>query len=401
MAGIYVHIPFCATRCAYCDFCSSTDISLKNACINAIIREIEMRRNYLDGEMIDTVYIGGGTPSQLPASDLERIFNTIHKNFNINPDHETTLEVNPDDITREYTNSLASLPINRISMGVQSLDDSELRFLNRRHNSLQARRAIELCRLLYINISIDLIYGIPGQTLPRWERTLAEATSEALPHLSAYHLSFEEGTPMHRLLEKGAIEQIDESLSLDMFNALIDNLSAAGYEHYEISSFARHGYISRHNSSYWTGKKYLGAGPSAHSYNHQSRQWNTPSLPIYIEGMEKSTPEIETEPASGYNEYIMTRLRTTWGIDLAEIKTLFGQYHHDYLLAQAERYIQTGMLKKNEKKIKLTRQALFTSDAVISQLLKVDSYTKQEVSRTNCGETSISSAHFPGKCIAI
>lgn len=376
MAGIYIHIPFCATKCAYCDFYSSVDRSLREACMDAILKEIEMRKSYLDGEAIDTIYIGGGTPSQLSAADLSGIFNTIYRHFDISPDPEITLEVNPDDISSAYISSLAHQPVNRISMGIQSFHDDELHLLARRHDSRQARKAIDLCRSLYINISIDLIYGIPGQTLRRWDENLAIIAASALPHISAYHLSYEEGTPLHRLMEKGTISPVDESLSLDMFNLLIDRLSAVGYQHYEISNFARPGYISRHNSSYWQGKKYIGIGPSAHSYDTQSRQWNISSIPQYISGIRSSSPIIEKEPASGYNEYIMTGLRTIWGINLSTLSTQYGEAARLYFLSQAAPYLQSGMLEESAGTIRLTRQAIFISDTVISQLLKVDSYTK-------------------------
>ena len=280
MAGLYIHIPFCAKRCLYCDFFSNTDMKFNEPYIDAAIREMELRQEYIGGEPLDTIYFGGGTPSQLQQADFERIFEAADRLFGTSSCTEITLEANPDDMTPEYVASLRNLPFNRISMGVQSFKEKDLRFLNRRHNREQALRAVGLCKENGIqNISIDLIYGLPGQTLEEWQENLDDAIRLEIPHISAYHLIYEEGTALYKLMEAGKVTPIEEDLSVTLFSTLINRLTEAGYLHYEISNFGRPGYFSRHNSSYWTGTKYIGIGPSAHSYDGESRQWNISSLP--------------------------------------------------------------------------------------------------------------------------
>ncbi|MDR0536712.1 MAG: radical SAM family heme chaperone HemW [Tannerellaceae bacterium] len=377
MAGLYIHIPFCAKRCRYCDFFSTVGKSQTEAFTTAVCKELEIRKNYLHGEPVDTIYFGGGTPSQLTAAELSRIFDTVFQHFHISDGAEITLEANPDDMSREYVASLFPLPINRISMGVQSFSDEELRLLGRRHSSEQAKRAVELCRDSgYHNISIDLMYGLPMQTMQHWEKTLEKTIAMDVPHLSAYHLTYEECTPLYRLLKTGSIREVDETTSEAMFNLLIDRLTVAGYEHYEISNFARPGRMSRHNSSYWSGKKYLGAGPSAHSYDIETREWNISSLDEYIDGILRGAPVVEREKAHGYNEYVMTGLRTCWGISVKTINDRYGENASRYFLEQAEPYIRAGMLEIKGDTHCLTRSALFVSDSIISALLQVDSYTK-------------------------
>ncbi|MEG1545555.1 MAG: radical SAM family heme chaperone HemW, partial [Tannerellaceae bacterium] len=310
MAGLYLHVPFCTKRCLYCDFFSNTDMTYKEKYVKAVIREMELRSNYLEGESIETIYFGGGTPSQLQATDFERIFAAIHQLFDTTNCSEITLEANPDDMTPEYIASLRTLPFNRISMGVQSFKEADLRFLNRRHDRAQALRAVALCKENgYENISIDLIYGLPGQTMDDWEENLTEAIRLDIPHLSAYHLIYEEGTALYRLKEAGKIKPIAEDLSVALFSTLIERLTGAGYLHYEISNFGKPGFFSAHNSSYWRNKKYMGIGPSAHSYNRAARQWNVSSLPLYLKGIAAGAPDVEREELdkrTRYNDLIIT-----------------------------------------------------------------------------------------------
>lgn len=375
MAGLYIHIPFCTRRCLYCDFYSNTDLSLRDAYIAAIRREMEVRKGYIGREDVETVYLGGGTPSQLTEAQLAEIFDAVYHIYNVREDAEITLEANPDDMTAAYAASLARLPVTRISMGVQSFDDADLRFLRRRHDSLQALRAVSLCKENgFSNISLDLIYGLPGQTPEGWERNLEEFLSLGLPHLSAYHIIYEEGTRLYKLKEEKKIIPAGEETSLLMFNRLIDRLAEAGYEHYEISNFALPGMLSRHNSSYWTGKKYLGIGPSAHSYDGESRQWNVSDIGEYIRGMKENTPQIEKEVLNihkKYNDYIITGLRTMWGIDLVKVLTLFGKEKEKYCMEQAAHYINEGLLGRSGDKVILTRRGMFVSDMVMSDLLWV------------------------------
>ena len=373
MAGIYIHIPFCAKRCLYCDFFSSTDMQFKTPYIQAIIREMELRKDYIDNEPIETIYFGGGTPSQLGKKDFEKIFDAINRIFDTSQCQEITLEANPDDMTPEYAASLQKLPFNRISMGVQSFQEKDLRFLNRRHNREQAIRAVALCKEHGIsNINIDLIYGLPGQTLDEWSLNLEEAIQLDVPHISAYHLIYEERTALYKLLKEGGITPVDEELSVSLFSTLINRLTKAGYLHYEISNFARPGYISQHNSSYWLGKKYIGIGAAAHSYNGSNRLWSVSSLPLYLKGIATETPNVEIEELdenTQYNDFIITRLRTMWGIQLQKIKELFGEEKWNYLKQQAEPYLQQDLLNLQNETLKLSKKGIFISDGIMSDLL--------------------------------
>lgn len=375
MSGLYIHVPFCEKRCLYCDFYSNTDSRYKSAYLEALIREMEMRKDYLQDEPLETIYFGGGTPSQLSVAELERIFEAIYRNFRTTEEMEITLEANPDDMTPRYVAALQALPINRISMGVQSFDETDLKFLNRRHDKAEAIRAVELCRQYHIyNISIDLIYGLPNQTVEKWENNLTEALRLDIPHISAYHIIYEEGTPLYRLLKSGKISPVDEETSLTLFSTLIDRLSDAGFEHYEISNFARPGFYSRHNSSYWQGKKYLGLGPSAHSYDGTEREWNISSLSAWRKGILERNPAIEKEPLdlnTRYNDYIITHLRTQWGIDLGEMSALFGPEKLNYCLQMAKPHEELGLLLQKDNKIVLTRKGIFVSDGIMSDLLWV------------------------------
>lgn len=375
MAGLYIHIPFCAKRCLYCDFFSNTDMKFKEPYVSAVIREMQLRQEYVGGEPLDTIYFGGGTPSQLQQADFERIFKAIDCLFNISSCKEITLEANPDDMTPEYVASLRNLPFNRVSMGVQSFKEKDLHFLNRRHDREQALRAVGLCKENGIpNISIDLIYGLPGQTLEEWQENLNDAIHLEIPHISAYHLIYEEGTALYKLMEAGKVAPIEEELSVTLFSTLINRLAEAGYLHYEISNFARPGYFSQHNSSYWTGKKYIGIGPSAHSYDGESRQWNISSLPHYLEGIRTGIPNIEIEKLdinTKYNDFIITGLRTMWGIRTANIREQFGEEKQAYLERQAATYLHQGLLIYENDTLTLSKEGIFISDGIMSDLLWV------------------------------
>ena len=375
MAGLYIHIPFCAKRCLYCDFFSNTDMKFKEPYVSAVIREMQLRQEYIGGVPLDTIYFGGGTPSQLQQADFERIFKAIDCLFNISSCKEITLEVNPDDMTPEYVASLRNLPFNRVSMGVQSFKEKDLHFLNRRHDREQALRAVELCKENGIpNISIDLIYGMPGQTLEEWQETLDAAIHLEIPHISAYHLIYEEGTALYKLMEAGKVAPIEEELSVTLFSTLINRLAEAGYLHYEISNFARPGYFSQHNSSYWTGKKYIGIGPSAHSYDGESRQWTISSLPHYLEGIRTGIPNIEIEKLdinTKYNDFIITGLRTMWGIRTSDIREQFGEEKQAYLERQAATYLHQGLLIYENDTLTLSKEGIFISDGIMSDLLWV------------------------------
>ncbi len=373
MAGLYIHIPFCSKRCLYCDFFSSTDLHFQKPFIDALIHEMELRQNYLKQEPLETVYFGGGTPSLLPPETFNRLFDTIERLFGLGQCKEITLEANPDDLTPDYVAALRDLPFNRISMGIQSFQDKDLVFLNRRHTCRQAIQAVERCQANGLEeISIDLIYGLPGQTQTEWENNLEEALKLAVPHISAYHLTYEEGTALYKLLAAGKITPAGEEQSVSFFATLIDRLTASGYQHYEISNFALPGHHARHNSSYWKGTNYLGVGPSAHSYDGKSRQWNVSSLPLYIKGICAGHPNFEREELdehTRYNEFVITRLRTMWGIRMDDVLQQFGAEKRDYLKQQAAAYIRQGLLNDSAGTLTLSRKGIFISDGIMSDLL--------------------------------
>jgi oxygen-independent coproporphyrinogen-3 oxidase len=342
-----------------------------DAFVEALCAEARARRSEV-GETVKTVYFGGGTPSRLRQEHLDRIFNTLQELFTIDPAAEITLEANPDDLSESYVRMLSRLPVNRLSIGVQSFDDRELKFLHRRHSAQQAEEAVRRCRQHgFNNISIDLMYGLPPQTEASWQRSLARAIALDPQHISAYHLIYEEKTRMYKLLQTGKIAAAEESVSLAMFAMLIDCLTAHGYVHYEISAFGKEGCFSRHNSAYWKNTKYLGLGPSAHSFDGNSRSFNVASLARYIDG----APYRETERLSvgeKYNEAVLTGLRTIWGIDLADIKSRFGEEFHRYCLQNAQKYLDRRLLETENNCLKLTRDGLFISDGIMSDLMWVD-----------------------------
>jgi putative oxygen-independent coproporphyrinogen III oxidase len=376
MAGIYLHIPFCKRRCIYCDFFSTIQSERKAEYVRALCRELEMRKEYLDKEPIETIYLGGGTPSQLEKKDFEDIFSYIYKAYPVTSDAEITLEANPDDLTPEYIAMLRTLPFNRLSMGIQTFQEPILKLLQRRHTARQAIEAFQECRKAgFQNISIDLMYGLPGETSASWEQDLQQALSLHPEHISAYHLIYEEGTALWKLRQQHKVEEADEDLSVSLFSALIDRLTTAGYDHYEISNFCLPGFHSRHNSSYWTGKKYLGCGPSAHSYDGISRQWNIASLDKYIAGITNDSPAFEIEELdlyTRYNDFIITSIRTEWGMPLSRLRNEFGEKLYNYCLRMANPHLKQGTLEIKENTLKLTRKGIFISDGIMSDMLWVE-----------------------------
>lgn len=376
MAGIYIHIPFCKRRCIYCDFFSTTATEKKNEYIKALCKEIAGRKDYLYGETIDTVYLGGGTPSQLEKEDFVNIFRAIYDNYTINTEAEITIEANPDDLTDKYVEMLSTLPFNRLSMGIQTFNDDILSLLKRRHNAKQAIDAFNRCRNAgFRNISIDLMYGLPGESLETWNKDLDMALSLAPEHISAYHLIYEEGTALYKLKEENKVSEADEDLSNTLFETLISRLKENGYVHYEISNFCRPGMHSRHNSSYWTGIKYLGCGPSAHSYDGHSRQWNISSLDEYIEGINKGSDISEIEELdiyTRYNDFVITTIRTVWGMPLEKLKAEYGNELYDYCLKMAHPHINQGTLEIKDNTLKLTPIGIFISDGIMSDMLWVE-----------------------------
>ena len=376
MAGIYIHVPFCQSRCAYCDFYSTTLLAHREAYVEAVCRELQHRLPELQGETIKTLYFGGGTPSTLTIEELRVILETL-ANLEVlgNPNNlELTLEANPDDLTEEYVKGLRTLPINRVSLGIQSFHDRTLRLVGRRHTAQEAIDAVHhLQQAGLTNISIDLIYGLPGESLDDWAYSLDQAIALGVKHISAYHLTYEEGTRLWRMQEQGLVAPIDEEQSVRSFELLREKLLSAGYEHYEISNFALPGYHSRHNSSYWQGIKYIGIGPGAHSYDGSNRRWNLSSLTDYI-----ATPHEEDVPHEvehlttdeRYDERIITELRTAQGINLTGLKADFGERYHTHCLRCATPYIERGQLIHTEdNRLRLTPESILVSDAVMRDLL--------------------------------
>ena len=367
MTGLYIHIPFCASRCIYCGFYSTTMENMKQRYIDAICKEINSYYNdKTTAASWQTIYLGGGTPSQLTESQLRQIFETIGTPAS---NIEITMECNPDDITEEFANVISSLPINRISMGAQTFSDTRLQFLHRRHNADEVKTAVSRLRKAGIkNISVDLMFGFPNETIEDWQADIQAALSLNVEHLSAYSLMYEEGTTLFRLLEQGKIQEIDDELSLKMYDTLVNTLTDAGYEHYEISNFAKKGYRSRHNSSYWNNTPYIGIGAAAHSFNGRKRWWNISDIKKYCEGIENNNPEREIEIIDAnthYNDLITTALRTRDGLDI----TMLSQNQQDYLLKNAQHLINEGLLKLDNKKLSLTRQGIYISDSIMSDLI--------------------------------
>ena len=375
MAGIYIHIPFCKQRCNYCAFYSSTLYNIKEEYTNAVCKELQMRNEYLGGEEIRTIYFGGGTPSTLPIALLQNICNTIYSNYKVCDDAEVTIECNPDDLTKEFLAELRTLPFNRISMGVQSFEDTQLKRLGRRHNADKARQAVKNARMAgYNNISIDLMFALPGSTDTEWEHTIDEAILLKPEHISAYNLMYEEDTPLHRALQRGDFEELGEEENLKQFQILIKKIKEAGYCHYEISNFAIPGYESRHNSNYWNDSIYMGCGAAAHSYNGHSREWNIADIKTYIKGIENEKRHYEIEHLSEeerYNDTILTRLRTAHGIPLKWMEHKFSKRLNDYMLSAARKHIDCGNIKKTDETLSLTEKGIFISDSVIRDLIFV------------------------------
>ena len=375
--GLYLHIPFCKSKCFYCDFYSVSEASLKEEWLEALLLELIAEPAFLGTErpVLRTIYFGGGTPSLLTFDEFVQIFASIEANFDLSECEEITLEANPDDLTPAYVEMLRRLPFNRISIGVQSFDDVELRAINRRHTASAAAEAILECsRQGFSNISLDLIYGLPRQTLESFLVSVRQAISLPVKHISSYSLSWEEGSVLYSKLQSGELKQASEDISEACFFGMKDLLERAGFEHYELSNFALEGFRSKHNSSYWDGSSYLGVGPGAHSYNGLVRRFNPPFLKRYNEGVRLGSDFRETEAlgaATRYNDFIITRLRTMQGLNLNELSMMFGSDTLTYCLKNAALSLRNGTLEQVGDWLRLTRKGMFVSDAVMSDLLEV------------------------------
>ena len=374
MSGIYVHIPFCRSRCAYCGFYSTTLLNLRQQYVDAVCKEIELRKDYVKGRF-STIYIGGGTPSMLTVDELSTLLHYIYKVYDIDAEAEVTIECNPDDVTPDFAESIGHMPVNRISMGAQTFDDERLKFIRRRHSSDEICLAVERLRQAGIsNISIDLMFGFPEETMQQWQTDIEKALALDVEHISAYSLMYEEGTPLTAMLEKGDVKEIDEELSNAMYDELVSRLTNAGYEHYEISNFARPGFRSRHNSSYWHQTAYIGLGAAAHSFDIKSRQWNVDDISTYITEINKGNVPMERETlnrATSYNDIVTTALRTCEGIDLEKLAQQLGKEYSETLITSSKDFIDKGLLKLHDGHIRLTHKGIFISDTIMSELMIV------------------------------
>lgn len=371
MAGIYLHIPFCKQACTYCNFHFTTSLRYKDDVVQALVKEIELQHLFLEGEEVNTIYFGGGTPSLLTVDDLRLLMETIHKYFKIDAGGEVTLEANPDDITWNKLQAWKEAGINRLSIGVQSFLEEELRWMNRAHNKEQAINSLQLAVAQFDNISIDLIYGSPLLTDDLWKRNVDIACSYNIPHLSCYALTVEEKTPLHQLIRQNKKEAVDDDKAARQFLLLMQWLREEGYEHYEVSNFAKPHFRSKHNSSYWSGKKYVGLGPSAHSYNGIKRQWNVANNNQYILSINKSILPKEDElltEVQKLNEYIMISLRTKEGLNLDIIKKNWGMEKAATIMKDLHPFLQYDLVQKNGTNYSLTDEGMLRADGIASDL---------------------------------
>ncbi len=376
MAGIYIHIPFCKQACHYCNFHFSTSLRYKNELLAALLKETALQQDYLSSEIVETIYFGGGTPSLLTISDLQSQLDKVGETFHVLNDAEITLEANPDDITEEKLTGWKEIGINRLSIGVQSFFEEDLAWMNRAHNAKQAIDNLQLAIKQFDNITIDLIYGHPLLTNEKWKQNADRVIALNIPHISCYALTVEPKTPLHKMILEKKREDVQQEKQAEQFLMLMQWLEDAGYEHYEISNFAKPGFRSRHNSSYWQGKKYLGLGPSAHSFDGKIRQWNIANNTIYIESLAKDKIPFEKEmltPAQQLNEYIMTSLRTVEGLDLERVESSeFGVQSPDPIATgfgvRTQKFIDAGKMILKENKLILTKEGKLFADGIAAEL---------------------------------
>jgi oxygen-independent coproporphyrinogen-3 oxidase len=370
MAGIYIHVPFCKKKCDYCDFYSVVDSGLFTKFVDAVNKEIALRAKYLSTENIETIYFGGGTPSLLTSHDIEKILKAIYINFNVSKEPEITIEANPDDLSFKYLEQLFAIGVNRLSIGVQSFCDNDLIKLGRRHNASQAATSVVWANDVgFTNISIDLIYGLPYSTTKIWADNLRIAFELPIKHLSSYHLIYEEGTPLHRMLLSGSVLPVNEEKSVAQFKLLQEVSARKGFIQYEISNFSPVEYYSKHNTSYWKQKPYLGVGPSAHSYNGLTRDWNPKSHSTWIKEIDEGRTAYESEFLSQkdkLNEYLLTSLRTIWGIDIDLILSTFGESIANEVLHKTQKHLKNGVLERDGKRIRINPSHYLISDGIIA-----------------------------------
>lgn len=377
MSGIYIHIPFCKQACHYCDFHFSTSLKKKDEMVLALAKEIELRKGEFENESIETIYFGGGTPSILEISDLKFLIDEVYRNYKVVSTPEITVEANPDDLfpslsfRRNLFEELKVIGVNRLSIGIQSFFEDDLKLMNRAHNAEEAKKCLEIATQHFDNISIDLIYGIPNMSNEKWLKNIETTLSFNVPHISSYALTVEPKTALHTFIQKGIIPQPDDEVAAAHFQILVDKLSENDFIHYELSNFGKENYFSKNNSSYWLGKKYIGIGPSAHSYDGQNRGWNVSNNALYIKSIQENKLPIEIETLTKtdrYNEYVMTGLRTIWGVSLDRIEEQFGKTYLDYLNQQAAKFIEDHLLFVDDNILRTTKNGKFLCDGIASDL---------------------------------
>jgi oxygen-independent coproporphyrinogen-3 oxidase len=371
MSGIYIHIPFCKQACHYCDFHFSTSMKKKDEMVLALAKEIAMRKNEFSNEIVETIYFGGGTPSVLSNDEINFLIAEVYKNYNVVENPEITLEANPDDLSSERIFELSKSPINRLSIGIQSFYEEDLKMMNRAHNSAEAINCLKEATKYFDNISIDLIYGIPGMSDEMWKQNIETALSFGIPHISSYALTVEPKTALKKLIDTGKIAEPQDEVASNHFMILVETLQKNGFIHYELSNFGKENYFSKNNSAYWLGKKYIGIGPSAHSYDGEKRGWNIANNSLYLKSIQDNILPIETEILSKsdrYNEYIMTGLRTIWGVSLHRIEQEFGLEYLNYLKKQAQKFLNDDLVFIESNILKPTAKGKFLTDGIASDL---------------------------------
>jgi len=371
MSGIYIHIPFCKQACHYCDFHFSTSMKKKEEMVLALAKEMGLRKDEFQNGVVETIYFGGGTPSVLSIDDIRFLIHSVYQNYNVIENPEITLEANPDDLDEETILQFANSPINRLSIGIQSFFEDDLQLMNRAHNMEEAKKCLAFATQHFDNISIDLIYGMPNMSNEKLLQNIETALSFNIPHISSYALTVEPKTALHKMIKLGTISTLDDDLAQQHFHILIDKLQENGFVHYELSNFGKPDYFSKNNTAYWLGKKYIGIGPSAHSFNGKSRSWNVSNNSLYLKAIAENKLPSEIEILSKtdqYNEYIMTGLRTIWGVSLERIEAEFGSNYLEYLHQQAEKYISDNLLTVENNILKTTKKGKFLSDGIASDL---------------------------------
>ncbi|MBE8725248.1 radical SAM family heme chaperone HemW [Flavobacterium hungaricum] len=370
MSGIYIHIPFCKQACHYCDFHFSTSMKKKDEMVLALAKEIAMRKIESDDE-IETIYFGGGTPSVLSNDEINFLISEVYKNYKVIENQEITLEANPDDLSAERILELSKSPINRLSIGIQSFYEEDLKMMNRAHNSAEAIKCLQEATKYFDNISLDLIYGIPGMSDEMWKQNIETALSFGIPHISSYALTVEPRTALSKLIQTRKIAEPQDEAASNHFNILVEMLQQNGFIHYELSNFGKENYFSKNNSAYWLGKKYIGIGPSAHSYDGEKRGWNIANNSLYLKSIQNNELPIETEIltiSDRYNEYVMTGLRTIWGVSLDRIENEFGLEYLDYLKKQSQKFLNDDLLSIENNILKPTTKGKFLTDGIASDL---------------------------------